>query len=174
MTRTLLSPSLPMLKLPTMGRNDLGWPPTVSSSKSNLISPAFCPCALAGKLPVSDSRPMVTARSAFLMSHTSMKRATCPDARADCLRSARWPNRRLAMCQRPSGEDKQRHKAIEPDLGEIAPRLQRIPGIGVWVRNRLPLDTGEAVDQGQDLALTGGAALSLLAVIPINHHPIVV
>src|SRR5690348_10583349 len=54
MTSTLLLSSVPMEQLPTMGRKDLGWLPTVSSSKSNLISGVFCPCALAVKLPVSE------------------------------------------------------------------------------------------------------------------------
>src|SRR5262245_37148872 len=174
MTSTLLLSSLPMEKLPTMGRNDLGWLPTVSSSKSNLISGVFCPCALTGRLPVSAKTPKVTARSAVLMSRASMERTTGTDARLDGLRGRKRPNCCRASCQCPCSDDEQRQKSIEPGLGEIGPRLQRIPRIWVAVRNNLSLNAGETIDQGQHLPLTCGPALRVLTIIPIEHHPIAI
>src|SRR5262249_24414465 len=157
MTSTLLLSSLPMAKFPTIGRNDFGWLPTVSSSKSNLISPVFCACALAVTLPMSTKVPKAIARSAFLMSHASLESATGVDGRMDCPRRARWPNRCMASRQGPCSDDDHRQETVEPGLGKSAAGPQRIPRIWVSVRNRLLLDAGEIVDQGQHLALTRGA-----------------
>src|SRR5262245_31734242 len=99
--------------------------------------------------------------------HVSSKRTSRTDVIAQRLQGTFGPNQVTLVRQEPGRDDEERQQPVEPDLGTVTARLQRVTRIRFSFRNGFAIDACETIDQRQYLARPGGAALRLLSVIAV-------
>src|SRR5262245_57235524 len=174
MTRTLLLSSLPIEKLPTIGRNDLGGSPTVSFSKVNLSSwAAPCACPPVARPTLNAGTTIAIANRVFRMSCVSLGRTSAVDLRGKgAAPTPGWRECKMLPGESRASNEEQGQQAEEPGFSEIGSGLQRITRTCLALRNLALLDPRQAVNQWQHLARSGRAAFGLFTVVVIDDGAI--